>query len=465
MPADYDLVIIGNSVAGIDAALFAVRYKARVALVEQNCQPQFPRHYAIARIAQTLHGLTRFNQLHFFEAPLEPAPIKFEAVHRWIDAIARSQGEFYSPAKLSASGIEVISGFGEFCRKPQTGFIVNHRLLRSRAYLIATDYFPSIPDIPGLSDINYLTPETALTTPIRSLAIIGDDLIGVELAQIYSQLGTQVTMIIRHRHVLSIADAEAAFLVQASLEAAGIRIINARNISEIRAVGQKKEVVAENYTIDADEILLAIGWQPQTSGLNLEAMSIQEPILLNNRLQTSHPRVYWCGYSTNAIAQHQVSIAVKNALFLSIFKANYECVAQSVVTNPEFVWIGLTETEAIDRYNRDIVVLRQPFNSMLKAQIAGETTGLCKIIVRRSGQILGAHIVGLNASELINTIALAMQQGIKIQQIDRLPVSSSAVSTVLVHAANEWWNWKFEQRSVVRDLTENYFTWQRSRLR
>lgn len=465
MPADYDLVIIGNSVAGIDAALFAVRYKARVALVEQNCQPQFPRYQSIAQFTQTLHGLSRFNQLNFLEKPLEPAPVGFEAINRWIDAIAQSQQEFYSPAKLSASGIEFISGSGEFCRKPQTGFIVNGRLLRSRFYLIATNYFPSIPDIPGLKDINYLTPETALTKPIHSLAILGDAPIGVELAQIYNQLGTQVTLIIRHPHVLSIADSEAAFLVQASLEAEGIRIVNARQVSEIRACGQRKEIVAENATIEADEVLLAVGWQPETSGLNLEAMSIREPIQLNNRLQTTHPRVYWCGYSTSSIANYQASIAVKNALFLSIFKADYTHVAQSVVTNPELAWIGLTETEAIDRYKRDVVVLRQSFNSMFKAQIAGETTGLCKVIVRRSGQILGAHIVGLNASELVNTIALAIQQGIKIQHLDRLPVSSPALSNVLTHAADEWWNWKLEQRSILRDLTQNYFAWQRSRLR
>jgi pyruvate/2-oxoglutarate dehydrogenase complex dihydrolipoamide dehydrogenase (E3) component len=463
MSVDYDLVIIGSTIVGIDAAMQAARYKARVALIEQNCRPRFQWHQAFSNIGQTLHQIERSNQFKFFEPPLESGTVTLEHVRQWVNAIAQSQREFYAPEKLAASGIEFVVGSGEFCRNPQAGFRVDGRVFRSRAYLIATDYTPTIPEIPGLCDVPYLTPEVIPTEVPRSLVIMGDDASGVELAQLYSQLGSQVTIVLRQPTVLSIADPEVAFWVQAQLEAEGIRIITALHITEILQTQKKKQIRAGDFSIEADEILVATGWQRRINGLNLEAMGVLEPIQLNEKLQTRNPHVYWCSHPVSAIAQCQAYLSVRNALFLPVLNFNHHCVVQSIATHPELAWVGLTEPQAIRQYRKSALVLRQPFNSLLKAQITGDITGLCKIIVHRDGQIIGAHIVGPNASELISVIALAMRQNIKIQKFDRLPEMSDNFTAVFRNAAHEWSTWRITQKPFLQDLQESYFAWQRSR--
>ena len=433
----------------------AARKRARVALVEQDCQPKFPRNRVLSTFAKKLHQTSRL----FFESDLKS--LHLDRVNRYIDAIAQSHQEFYDPAKLAALGIDFISGSGEFCCKPQTGFTVQGRILKARSYLIATEYTPVIPEALGLSTVQFLTPDSPLSRIPKSIAIIGDDPIGVELAQLYSRLGAQVTMLIRQPHILAIADLEAAFLVQSALEAEGIRIINVLHIREIRQTELCKLIDIENDTIEAEELLVAIGWQSNVASLNLSAMSIQEPIQLNDRLQTIHPQVYWITHPMPSISRYQTDIVLKNLSSLPIFKVDYDRVAQSAATNPEFSWIGLTENQAIRRYRRDVIVLRQPFNTLMQAQIIGEITGLCKLIVRRDGEILGAHIVGANAIELINLIAIAMSENLKIQCFDRASFSSPALSEIFKNAVCEWRSLK--RNHFLQDWQESYFAWQRQR--
>jgi pyruvate/2-oxoglutarate dehydrogenase complex dihydrolipoamide dehydrogenase (E3) component len=338
---------------------------------------------------------------------------------------------------------------------------VNGRLLRSRSYLIATDYRPAIPDPPGLSAVNFLTADQLLLKIPDSIVIIGDDPIGAEFAQVYARLGSQVTMLLRQPHLFTMADPEAAFLVQAALEAEGIRFINALHIHQIRQVGSKKAIEIENYTIEADELLVTVGWQPTISDLNLEAMEIQEPIQLNDRLQTAHPQVYWITHPVQSIARYQTDIVLKNLSGLPIFKVDYDRAIQSIATEPEFAWIGLSESQAVRRYRKDVLVLRQPFSNLTQAQILGETTGLCKLIVRRSGEILGAHIVGASAIELVNVIAFAMAENLSVKFFDRVSPASPAMFEVLQNAAQEWQD--LTRRNFFQDLRESYFAWQRRR--
>lgn len=458
MSAEYDVVILGYSETGIYAAIAAARKRARVAIVAQNCQPKFPHVHILSNLTKKLDQVNRSRS--FFNS--EVRSLSFESIQHYMNVVDRSHQEFYDPAKLATLGIEFIPGAGEFCRKPQTGFVVNGRLLRSSAYLIAKDYRSAIPDPPGLSSVNYLTADQLLLRVPESIAIIGDDPIGIEFAQLYARLGSRVTMLLRQPHLLTMADPEAAFLVQAALEAEGIRIINALHIKQIQQVGTKKAIEIENYTIEADELLVTVGWQPMISDLNLEAMEIYEPIQLNDRLQTNHPRVYWIAHPVQSIARYQTDIVLKNLTTLPIFKVDYDRAIQSVATEPECAWIGLNESQAHRRYRKDVLVLRQPFSPLMQAQITGETTGLCKLIVRRSGEILGAHIVGSGAIEMINAISLAMSENLKVQCFERFSPASPAMSEVLRNAAQEWQ--ASTRNQFLQDLRESYLAWQRGRV-
>ncbi|MGV0025053.1 dihydrolipoyl dehydrogenase family protein [Phormidesmis priestleyi] len=451
MPVEYDLVVIGNTAVGIHAAIFAARLKARVALIEQAVNPEkiVDRFREVGRISQQI---VRINQLDFYEQAIDPKKLQWAKVKKWGDTIASDFQETNSPAVLASLGIEVIAASGEFVRKPQAGFVVNGRLLRSRSFLIATGLIQTSA-IQGLESTHYLTEKTALQTLPATLTIIGDDAIGVEFAQIFTRLGSQVTLITTQ--FLAGVDREAAFLIQAQLEAEGVRVLTTQ-VTQVRQIQNKKWIQAGDVAIETDEILLATESQPNLEGLNLEATGIQLPIQINTKQQTKNSRIYWCN------TPHEADIAVKNALFFPIFKINRH-IPKAIFSSPEIAWIGLTESQAIHECGKDIFVLRQSFKILEKAQIRGETTGFCKIIVRRNGSILGAHIVGIEASELIGTIALAMQKKVKVGVIATLLFPSSTLSEILSKVSADFQHQKLKQNSRLRDFVEGFFNWRRRR--
>lgn len=465
MAVDYDLVVIGNTPAGIHAAVSAARLKARVALVAQNTRPDSTIvRRAFAEIGEISQRLDRANQLSFYASEMVSEAPQLTEAKRWADAIASSLQELESPAVLASLGIEFVASVGEFRRKPFSGFVVNGRVLRSRTFLIATDHIPLIPNIEGLQTTGYLTSETIGQIVPSKLVIIGDDEIGIELAHTFTQLGSHVTLILS-RGMLETADREAAFLIQAQLEAEGIRVLTHTHVTQVRKIQSKKWVQAGDEAIETDEILLATGSQPNLESLNLEAMGVSFPVRVNTKLQTLNHQIYVCGSRIHSIAQQEANVALKNALFFPLFKIDDRQIPHIIFTNPQLAWVGLTESQAIRAYGKDVVVVRQFFKTLAKAHIQHKTTGVCKVITRRNGEILGAHIVSSDASELISTIALAINQKLKIQIFRELAVPSPTFSEILTRVAIEWDSQRLKHNTRLQDFLEDFFRWQREQSR
>ncbi len=406
MPVDYDLVIVGSTSAGIQAAKQAARQRARVALVEQNAKPQFFRHREIAKSVRSLHQVQQTNFL--YQQPIESAPLDWKQVNRWVDTIAQDQLELNSPAILAAEGVEFITGSGEFIGKPHLGFSVNGRMLRSRSYLLTPRHHLHIPDIDGLQATDYLTPDRIVPPP-KSLIIISSSTTGAELAQLYTRLGSQVTLISSQPEIIPDIDPEVGFLFQAQLETEGVRILTGKPM-QIRQIQDKKWVQVDHQAIEADEILLATDYKANLEGLNLAAVGIS-PLLINSRLQTKNPRIYWAGSPNDAIANHEVAIALKNALYFPwSSKVNDSHILHSTYTDPALTWMGLTESQAMERH-KDVTVLRQKLPE-----------GFCKLIARKNGQILGAHRIG--AGEM-SAIALAIQEKINLKKLKEFEMPPS----------------------------------------
>ena len=168
------------------------------------------------------------------------------------------------------------------------------------------------------------------------------------------------------------------------------------------------------------------------------------------------------GYQFPHLADYEAKIALKNALFFPVFKVNYRGIPWAISTDPQLARVGMTEAQAIRRYGKDAIALRQYFHSVSKAVITGETTGLCKILVRRNGEILGATIVGAEAGELISAIALAMRQKLKISAIADLPHISPTLSEIVTQTAAQWNNLRLSNNTFLQDLIENFFNLRRS---
>ncbi|MBE9126170.1 MULTISPECIES: dihydrolipoyl dehydrogenase family protein [unclassified Coleofasciculus] len=491
MTVEYDLIVIGGNPVGIHAAIAATQLNARVALVNpQSIQTNGFGHGAIyhqtltqvGRIVQQVRDAPQFGIYSSIADSTQQAAVpsvQLTQAMQWASAVVSTCSELTAAPVLASLGIDVIAGDGEFCRLPHLGFVVNNRRLRGRAYLIATGSRPEIPDIEGLSSISYLTPatfwhqetvearekESGKTQHLQgSWVVMGGNSLGIELAQTLTRLNCQVTLVISESNILPEEDSEASRLIQAQLEAEGIRVLTQSPVTQVRQIENKKWVQAGNRALEADEILVATGQQPNIEALNLEGVGVkfsQDGVELNEKLQTTNPRIYACGIHGGGyhphIAEYEASIALKNALFYPLFKVNYRGIPRTVFTEPQLARVGLTEAQAREQYGKDVWVVRQYFKTLEKAQLLGETTGFCKFVVRRSGEILGASIVGAQASELIGAIALAMQQNIKMGAIANLPHVSPTFSEILQKTAQEWRQQRLNHNRLLKNVLESFF--------
>jgi pyruvate/2-oxoglutarate dehydrogenase complex dihydrolipoamide dehydrogenase (E3) component len=472
MTVDYDLVVIGNTSIAHYAAQMAAHYKARVALVTQQ--------RAESSSANGSPSI-RWDQI---------------SPQSQTSALWQSEQEYY--ANLPVCSLDVLSGEGQFIQthkslgRHQVALIVDQRLLRARAYLLAMESYPIVPVIEGLQTIDYVTPEQlpeALTINVstsnasKHWLILGCEPAGVELAQFLARRGMKVTLIPNHSRLLAAEDLEAVRLLQARLESEGVSVLTRYQIQKIGQdaeqihatlhwgdTGSKVDASGNELLITADIVLLVAGRQPRLHSLNLNAVGINEQsmIQVNRKLQTANSRIYACGdviggYSCAHIAQYEANIAVKNALFCPVFSVNYQNVPWAIWTNPPLARVGLTEAQARKRYGNEIIVLKQPSRSLTKAKLQSETPSFCKLIVHPSGELLGAHLIGQDAPEAIMPLALAIQHQLKIGAIAQMHPVSSTLSQILSETASLWSSQQLSRQLWLQDWLEEFFYWCRSR--
>jgi pyruvate/2-oxoglutarate dehydrogenase complex dihydrolipoamide dehydrogenase (E3) component len=302
-------------------------------------------------------------------------------------------------------------------------------------------------------------------------------------------MGTRVTFVSKTAQLLPHADPEAAFFFQALLEAEGIDLYLNTYITRVQPKSAAIELQLEtrlssqfsapsfcsgsansdNYrsnesaplepvttqtrTLETDAVLLATDRYPDVLGLNLESIGVQchaKGVSVNSHLQTTHPRIYACGdvlggYSLSNVAVHEADVALFNALFLSKFfkkRVQYHTLPWAVLSDPPFVQVGLTESQARTAHT-NISVFRQTYQPLLSAHLQTTTIGnvaigFCKLIALPNGEILGAQGIGTNAQEWISIIALAIQKRIKLGTIDPSTFLSPSFSEVIARFVEQW---------------------------
>ena len=433
MAVDYDLVVIGCSREGIYAAATAARLQARVALVTQNIEDNSYLTeslfcHSLAQIAYFVN----YNQKNTFGIYSQPKIWEFPELTKtrnWWQAVNSSLAEENSLHSLAILGVDIVYGKGEFCRLPEQALIVEKRKLRSRGYLIATSSYSVRESQAVIGDCGYLTlrdlyQKQDLSTLPSHLTIVGDSFDSLMTAQSLARLGKQVILILEEKRLLPSEDTEASILIQAQLEAEGVKILPNAFIEQSKILGEKKWLQAGNYALETDEIILTGKKQPNIQGLNLAGVGVNcntNGITVNSKLQTSNPQIYACGdvlggYYLSNVAQYEANIALRNALFLPWFKTDYTCLPWAILTQPNLARVGMTESQARQRYGDNLSVVRQYCKDTTHAQITGNTTGLCKLLILPQGEIIGAYLVGENAAELISAIALMMKSKIKLSK-------------------------------------------------
>lgn len=456
---EYDFVIIGGGVAGLVAASGAARLGARAALVEKTslggdclrtgCVPT-KRLVRSAKIA----GLVK--RAGDFGVNIDSLKVDFPKVMELVRKTQEIIGEHDDPARFRNMGADVLFGSGSFS-DPHT-FEVNGEKLRARKFLVSTGSSPVVPPIPGLRDAGALTNESTLELKAlpRSIVILGGGPIGIEFAQVFSRLGSEVTVLERQGQILPKEDSEIADALKDILVKEGIRIDFHTEIKRLETEGREKAIYAASLEGErvyrAEEVMAATGRSPNVEGLGLSDAGVEHDkrhgIRVDGHLRSSQSHIYAAGdvagpYLFTHVAEYQAGIALANMILpIAPRKTDYRAVPWATFTDPELARVGLTEKEARERYGEKISVYRFPFKDVDRAVIDSEADGLIKVVCDRKKRILGAHILGPNAGELIHEYVLAMQNGIPITGLSRTIHIYPALSMGVKRAADEYYREK-----------------------
>jgi pyruvate/2-oxoglutarate dehydrogenase complex dihydrolipoamide dehydrogenase (E3) component len=420
----YDLAIIGAGSVGLIAADFAVKLGARVALLERDriggdctwsgCVPS----KSLLKVAKVAHDLRTAST---FGIRSQPPVVDMVQVREYLRSTIRQFYKGTTPEALQEKGMDILLGPVSFV-DPHTLAVGDQRISAKRI-LIATGAEPVLPSLPGLSEVSFLTYRQIFENDRlpASMAVIGGGPVGVEIAQAYQRLGTQVTIFAER--LLPKEEPEASEIVLRVLGREGLQMVLERAVSVDRS-GDRIAVNSVNQRIECDLLLVATGRKPTLDGLNLEAAGVKysdKGIEVNEHLQTSTGIIYAAGdvlggEQFSHLAGWQRFQAARNALLPGSSSGFPSVMPRVTFTDPEVAQVGLTSTQALAAHS-DAVVSTWPISRVDRAVCDNDSEGMIKIIARPGGTILGATIVGHRAGEAIMEIVMAMQNKLKVKDL------------------------------------------------
>lgn len=434
-----ELCVIGAGAAGLAVAEAAAALGVTVVLIEKGrmggehlntgCVPS-KAMLAAGRRAEAFRASAAFGI-----EPAKPA-IAFDEINDHVHRIIHAVGANSSKERLGALHVRVLQGEARFLDSRTVavgkGEDVQYEVT-ARRFVIATGSKPVVPEISGIDQCPYFTSETVFEARERPkhLIVIGGGPTGLELAQAFRRLGSEVT-VLELEKPLAHEDPECAAIVLDALEREGITIRSGVKVERVRTLRQRIEVVLAGdteETLQGTELLVAIGRQPNVAGLDLDAARVKHTpsgIVVNKRFATSNRRISAIGdvtglpHSTHS-AEHQAALLVRHILFALPVTLRVDEIPRVIFTEPELAHVGLTDARAREIYGT-VRLLRWPYLDNDRAQAERETRGHIKVVTDTKGLILGATIVGAAASEQINTWTLAINHGLNIRAMADLVV-------------------------------------------
>lgn len=443
-----DICVIGAGPAGLSAAAAAAAFGVPVVLVEKNkmgganlSNGSVPTNAFIA-VAERVNLLR--NDGRFGAKSLRPG-VDFGAIRAHLREVVGSIAPQESRERFAGLGVRVLTGTARF--KNARTVVVDDVAIEARRFIIATGSEPAVPAIPGLLDTPYLTNKTVfdLADCPRRLVVIGAGRVGLELAQAFRRLGSEVT-VLDEATPLAGDDPECTAVVLDALVREGVTLRTGVQITGVRRMLARVQIdiaaAAATETIEGTHLLVAAGRRPNIEGLGLDAAGVRyeaHGIVVNGGLRTTNKRVYAIGDVTGGppfahLASHQAGLVVRNAVFRVPVRIRHQAVPSVTYTDPQLAQVGFMEEEA-RAYTRVIRVLRWPYRENDRAQMAGATNGHIKIITDRRGDILGATLVGRQAGENVAAWALAINQKLNIRAFAGLVVPYPSYAEVGKRAA------------------------------
>jgi len=447
-----DICVIGGGSGGLSVAAAAAAFGVPVVLIEKHkmggdclntgCVPS----KALLAAARHAHAM---REGEIFGVEAKTVTVDPGKVHDHVHAVIAAIAPVDSVERFTGLGVRVIKGEAKF--KNKRTVTVGDVEIRARRFVIASGSSAAAPPIPGLDKVHYLTNESIfdLNALPKNLLIIGGGPIGLEMAQAFCRLGSEVT-VVEAAQPMSKDDPECAAIVLAALERegvvirAGVKVLSAAHAND--KVSLTIEGADGEEKIEGTHLLVAAGRKTTVDGLGLDAAGIRTErggISVNKRLRTSNSRVYAIGdcaagqlQFTHA-ANYHAGLVIRNALFRLPVGVNNDVIPWVTYTEPELAQTGISEAEARKR-GLAIRILRWPYHDNDRAQTERATHGHIKVIVSKSGKILGATIVGANAGELITTWTLAIAQKLNIRAMTGIVVPYPTLSEIGKRAAIDY---------------------------
>jgi pyruvate/2-oxoglutarate dehydrogenase complex dihydrolipoamide dehydrogenase (E3) component len=437
MGYDYDLIVIGGGAAGLVASKFAAGTNRKTAIVEKDKIGGECTHYGCVPSKTLIKTAKMFNRMgRLDEVGLKYGEKSSPARDDVMGHVRRTVERIYQghrPEVLEKQGVHVITGDGRF--RDNHSFEINGKTLSAASFIICTGSSAFVPPIAGLDKVPYMTNDTLfeMRELPRSMIILGGGPIGVEMAQALNYLGVVVTVIEMGNEILVREDKEMRGLLAGRLSEQGLALQTGVKAVKVEENSGIIAVTVENAegkqsTVSADTLLAAVGRKANVDGLDLEAAGVdysQKNIKTDERLRTTANNIYACGdvvgpYQFSHIAEYQARIAARNTLFPFKARANYDHYIWCTFTDPEFAHAGLTEEEARQRYGDKVRIYRWQYANTDRARTEADEWGMSKFICDRSYRLLGAHILGARAGEMIHEAQILKTLGIPLTRLDSI---------------------------------------------
>ncbi len=435
---DYDLFVIGAGSGGVRAARIAASHGARVAIAEEyrvggtcvirGCVPKKLLHYA-AVYREDFEDARGFG----FSGQ-EKARFSWKALIAAKDAeITRLNGLYLKT--LRNAGVDILESRAEFAGPHEIFLVSEERTVSARYILIATGSVPFVPhNIPGAAYAITSNEALELKRQPASIAIIGGGYIALEFASIFNALGTETHLLYRGSQILRGFDRELRDRLAEAMAERGVNIHVHAEVDRIERLddgnGGYRVHTRKDLVLDVEEVMYATGRQPNTFDLHLEKAGVE--VLANDAVkvdaygQTSVPHIYAVGDVTNRAQLTPVAIREGHAFADRVFGGievpplDYGTVPTAIFSLPEAASVGLSEDEARARYGeKDIEIYRTQFRPMKHTLSGRDTRTFFKLVVaRKDGRILGAHLIGEEAPELIQLLGTLVSMKARKADLD-----------------------------------------------
>jgi dihydrolipoamide dehydrogenase len=425
------ITVIGGGVGGYPAAIKAARMGAEVTLIEKGllggiclnrgCIPTKSLLQS-GQVIKTIKESRRFG--------IDCGDFKID-----FGAIMNRKKEVVEKLRtgveklLAAKKIKVIQGAATLVDPSTVQILEAQKNIKSDKIIIATGSRPVKLSIEGCEGPDILDSDKFLEMKSlpKSAVIIGGGVIGVEFAQILNRMGADVTIIELMENLLPGMDKEIALAFQKSIHEDGIRVFTEANVNKIKQYRGKKDVTftfrGKQEQVKAEKIIISVGRKPDLTLLNVERVGLankNSALIVNDCMETNIPGIYAVGDVVGGVmlahvASAEGECAAKNAMGQKS-TMSYKALPSCVYTSPEVASVGLNEEEAKEKH--DIEVGHFPFYGCGKALVMNETYGMVKIICEKKyGEVLGVHIIGPHATDMIAEAVLGMTMEMTVEEL------------------------------------------------